>query len=120
MNFIQVGLNDQIPLLPPIEQILSSIIVDSETIIIPYYDDERKNKNFNKNLKKIFENLGHNDGYKILDLFYNGTHQIGINVNKFLFNDVQMDYIITEIKRLEKKLMKPLGRPRVRKIIIEI
>jgi len=106
--------------LPPVESILSSVFQNSETIIIPYYDDEKKYKKLIKKIKKIFENLGEPDEYKILDIFINGTRKIGIIYNSILFIDIQKDYIETEVKQIENFLNKPYNKPKSKQIIITI
>ena len=106
--------------LPPVESILSSVFQNSETIITSYYDDKIKYKKFIKKIKKIFENLGEPEEYKILDLFINGIRKIGIIYNSILFSDIQKDYIETNIKQIENFLNKPYDKPKKKQIIITI
>lgn len=83
--------------------------------VIPYYDDDEKQKKLLKEVYKIFERLG--EEYQIKFIYNNSEAYTGIEIDEAHFNEVKLDYLETEINRLKKKMTKKESK---RKIIIEI
>ena len=95
---------------------LWSEIIKKTCYVLPYYDDQFKQKRLLKEVFKIFEKLG--EEYQIKMLYNNSEAYTGVEIDNFHFNEIKLDYLETEINRL-KRLMSKKEEPK-KKIIIEI